>query len=751
MPDLLPRKPRDPAAEAPAAQSPSTPAGETGKGYQFGTFKGVFTPSILTVLGVVMYLRFGWVLGNVGLPLTLLIVTLASAITFLTGLAIASIATNMRVGAGGAYYMISRSLGLEAGAAIGIPLFFAQALGIAFYTAGFAESIVALVPALPFQAVALATLAGLAFLAYRSADLALRSQFVIMALVVASLVSFFFGGPVEPAAAGAAPPARASFWLVFAIFFPAVTGIEAGIAMSGDLKNPARSLPLGTLGAVATGYAIYIAIPVFLSFQVRDAGLLMTDPLIMRQVAFWGDLILLGLWGASLSSAMGSLLGAPRTLQALARDGIVPRFLGKGSGPGDDPRVATVVACLLAGAGLLGGGLDFIAPVLSMFFLTSYGLLNAISGFETLIGSPSWRPTFRVAWGFGAAGALGCLAVMLMINAGATLVAVAVTGMVYFLTGRRRLRAHWGDIRYGVLMLAVQNLLYRLAAKRPDEHSWRPNILVLSGVPSTRWYLVELADAMAHDRGFLTVATVLPEEGITARRLAAVHDTVVDYLRKHRVPALVKVLAAQSPMRGAYRLVQNYGFGPLVPNTILLGETEREGSFSDFANLILMVHRRKHNMVVVRQRPLDPPAHAFRRIDVWWGRERQNAGFMLTLGYLLSTSQQWRGAQMFLNTVVANPAHEAKIRAELNAFIQNGRFDATPVVHLLDQADVFSTIRERSAGSGMVFLGIRPPDEQETPEDYAGYYRSLLASTEDLPPCALVLAAEDIEFHRIFQ
>ena len=137
----------------------------------FGTFKGVYTPSILTILGVIMYLRVGWVLGNVGLTQTLLIVTLACTITFLTALSIAATATNMKIGAGGTYYMISRSLGVEPGAAIGLPLFFSQTLGISFYVAGFAESVNSLFPQLPMKAIGVVTLVALAYLAYLSADL----------------------------------------------------------------------------------------------------------------------------------------------------------------------------------------------------------------------------------------------------------------------------------------------------------------------------------------------------------------------------------------------------------------------------------------------------------------------------------------------------------------------------------------------------------------------------------------------------
>jgi len=163
------------------------------QGYQFGTFKGVFTPSVLTILGVIMYLRFGWVLGNVGLFQTLLIVTVATGITFLTGLSISTLATNMKVGGGGTYYIISRSLGVEMGTAVSLPLYFAKALGISFYIAGFSEAIVAFAPSLSVKVVGVVALCALTALSYISANLAMRVQFLILAIVGGSLVSFFMG------------------------------------------------------------------------------------------------------------------------------------------------------------------------------------------------------------------------------------------------------------------------------------------------------------------------------------------------------------------------------------------------------------------------------------------------------------------------------------------------------------------------------------------------------------------------------
>ena len=271
-----------------------------------GTFSGVFTPSILTILGVIMYLRFGWVVGNVGLMPTLLIVTLSTGITFLTALSIAAIATDQRVRVGGAYYMISRSLGIETGGAVGIPLYLAQALSVALYTVGFAESVVGAFPTLDEKIVGLITTVLVTALTLISVRVAIRSQYFIMAAIVLSLLSLLFGSPIEEPDIGlftGVAEGGESFWTVFAVFFPAVTGIMAGVNLSGDLAEPSKSIPRGTFAAIGTGYFIYMALPLLLVARV-GAETLIEDPLVMRRMAFWGDAILLGIWGATLSSAV---------------------------------------------------------------------------------------------------------------------------------------------------------------------------------------------------------------------------------------------------------------------------------------------------------------------------------------------------------------------------------------------------------------------------------------------------------------
>jgi solute carrier family 12 (sodium/potassium/chloride transporter), member 2 len=729
------------------------------QGYSFGTFKGVFTPSVLTIFGVIMYLRFGWVVGNVGIANTLLIVTLATSITFFTGLSISAMATNMKVGTGGAYFIISRSLGIEAGVAIGIPLFFARSFGVAFYIAGFTEAVMVMLGidaathVMMTKLISAGTLVFLTALAYFSADLALKVQFIIMATIIASLVSFFLGvsdtGILRIPEGTVIPPAL-PFWAVFAIFFPAVTGIEAGLGMSGDLKNPAKSLPRGTLAAVAVGYIVYMALPMFIDAKVKNLDLLRVDYNIMHSIARWGWLITAGVFAASLSSALGSLLGAPRMLQALANDRVIPRFIGKGFGKDKaDPRIATAIAFGVALAAVLLGDLNAIAPILSMFFLLSYGLLNLSAGLEGLIESPSWRPKFKVHYGISLLGSAGCFAVMLMIDAGYTILAMLVTAIVYYLVKRRRLNAHWSDMRYGILTLIIRFAIQRLNRLKADERTWRPNILALSGSPKSRWHLIELAHSLAQHGSALTIASILPVEDWSAEKVQSMESTMRDYLRKREVDALVKIFPAPDMLSGARSLVRAYGYGPLVPNTILLGDTENRESFSEFAELIRLVHATRRNLVMLREGTVASTEDA-EQIHVWWSGDTNNIGLILTLAYQVQRSPVWKQSKLILKTIVNNEDERGEARQRLELFIEDQRLSAEADVLIKNQPSYYDMIRVASAKAGLVFMGMRPPGDDESTEQYGHYYENLMQSTAGMPPVAFVLAAEAIEFRNIF-
>lgn len=733
-----------------SAQSIHSPEGKT-QSAKLGTFGGVYTPSLLTILGVIMYLRFGWVVGNVGLIGTLIIVTLATSITFLTSLSICAIATDQVVRAGGAYYMISRSLGIETGGAVGLPLYFAQAFSVALYTLGFAESITETFPQLNQQVIAVVTTIAVAALALQSAQIAIRAQYFIMAAIALSLLSLLLGSSIEPTSIepfGASPARSESFWVVFAVFFPAVTGIMAGVNLSGDLKDPSRSLPIGTLAAVGTGYLIYMVMPIILAGRA-DAATLIEDPLIMRRMALWGDAILLGVWGATLSSAIGSILGAPRVLQALARDGILPnqlRWMGKGSGSTDEPRLGTWFTLGIALAVVSLGSLNLIAPILTMFFLTTYLVLNLAAGIEGFLQSPSFRPSFKVHWGFSLLGAVGCLAVMFLINAIATIIAAFIVVGIYVWLERRELEATWGDVRRGLWMNLVRTGIYQINSA-PDARNWRPHILVLSGAPTRRWYLIQMATAFTHNRGLVTVASVLPSGSRNPAQQGALEKTIRDYLERQGIQALVRVVTAPEPFEGAERLVELYGLGSLIPNTILLGDTEEPTHRERYCQMITTFHQAQRNIVILRGIPSQPGDYPHKRkIDVWWGGLQENGGLMLILAYLLRSSLDWQNAEIRLKLVVPDSTAAEAAQNNLDNLVRSLRIGATPQVLVSNGRSFTEILRESSSTADLVFLGMATPNEQ-----FSSYYVSLQERTTGLPPVAFVMAAQDVSFVEVLQ
>lgn len=722
----------------------STPSG-------LGTFGGVFTPSILTILGVIMYLRFGWVVGQMGLVKTLLIVTISTAITFITGLSISAIATDQVVRAGGAYYMISRSLGIETGGAVGIPLYFAQAFSVALYTIGFAESVNSAFPELPITitVLALVTTIAVTALALKSADIAIKAQYVIMAAIVLSLLSLGFGSTVPPTEVPASEATSpASFWAVLAVFFPAVTGIMSGVNMSGDLKDPKKSIPTGTLAAVGVGYVIYMSIPILL-INRADTASLISDPLIMRRIAIWGDAILLGVWGATLSSALGSILGAPRVLQALARDNILPkrlRWLGNGHGPTDEPRLGTLFTLGVVLAVVCIGDLDAIAPVLTMFFLTTYMVLNVAAGIEGFLQSPSFRPTFRIPWYVSLLGALGCIAIMFLINPAATVAAAIIVLSIYLWLERREIRTTWGDVRQGIWLSLVRTGLNNIADSA-DPKNWRPHLLVLSGAPTKRWHLIELAKDFTRNRGLITVASILPTGARNLKQQEQMRGTIRDYLEKRGIQAFVKLIEAADTSTGAQQLIDTYGIGPLMPNTVLLGDTETNDheSRERYCQIISKCHQAKRNIIILR----NPPHHMPRfpqRIDVWWGGLQANGGLMLILAYLLRTSMRWRSADIYLNLVVSNKAAAQAAQTNLNKLIETLSIGAQSNIIVAESRPFDAILRSSSATADLILMGLATPDK-----DFTEYYTSLQNKTINLPPTIFVLAAEDLAFSELLQ
>lgn len=728
----------------------------------FGTFIGVFVPSILMLFGVIIFLRLGWIVGQVGLSTTLMIVTSAAFIAFVTTLSMTAIATNIEIGKGGVYYILSRSLGIEIGAAIGLPLYVKQSLSIAFCVIGFAESLHDLIPQWPIVSISIATLIVLTALAYFSLSGALKIQVFIFVSLIASLISLFMGGgefiSPSPETFTPEPATSLGFWTIFAIFFPAMTGVEATVSLSGDLRKPERSLPLGTLSALLVAYAIYMLIPVFLVKNV-SLELLSADPLIMQNIARIPSLIILGIWGATISSALGGLLGAPRMLQALAEDGVVPRIFARTFGKDKQPRIATLTTFCISFCGVYFGSVNVLAPLLAMICLICYGVLNFSAGFETLMANPSWRPRFRIHWSISMLGALLCVLTMLMIDAGAAIMAVALIILFYLIAKRRALSGAWDDMRYGILVFFSRFAIYQLAYSKSVAKSWRPHFLVFS--KNTEGYsnnLLEFTQAISQSKGFLTMASFVPQELDNEKEKQELKRTIAKDLQKQNIQALVHIMHTHKITAGMTQMIKSYGLGPLQPNTLVFGGVADNES-QEFAQVMKEAYLKHFNVVILNENrskdllPLQDRKLAG-DIHIWWDEKNiENSELMLILSYMLQTSPLWKKTRICLKGIVDN---ETLRKQEMEKFKQIGVSKRLPLdVEILvsdeSRACFYPLVEEFSKNAGIVFISMRAPKIGESMEDYTTYLNEITLFSTNLPPTALVLSSKSTPLDNILK
>ncbi len=220
-------------------------------------------------------------------------------------------------------------------------------------------------------------------------------------------------------------------------------------------------------------------------------------------------------------------------------------------------------------------------------------------------------------------------------------------------------------------------------------------------------------------------------------------------MKEKEINALVKVYPADNLMDGISDLIKGYGFGPLEPNTIVLGESEEE-NLAHYARLIQLMHGNKRNVIIVKEGETGREKQRPGRIDVWWGQKGNNAGLILALAHLLSTSPAWPNSRLILKTVISSKEDATETEKGLRTFIEQGRIDAEVEIVPIKASGIFETIESHSRNADFVFIGLRPPDPEETPEAYTEYLKDIMDKTRDIPFMAYVMSSEDIEFKRIF-
>ncbi len=663
------------------------------EGGTLGTFGGVFTPSILTILGLVLFLLVPAVVGAVGLIQALIILGISTSVSVLTSISLAVVATNMKVRGGGEYFLISRTLGIEFGGAVGVVLYLAISVSIAFYAIGFAEAVAAAIGvdgALATRAIAAALVLLLVGVAAVGADLATRLQYVVMALLVVALVSFFIGGIGAFDASVLAENSTGGtgefgFWEAFALFFPAVTGFSQGVAMSGELREPSKSITSGTFMAVGVSTVIYVAVLVVIAGAATAERLVDESTTIMGDISLASWTLLVGVLAATLSSTLASALGGPRVLQRLGEDRVLPRleFFEKGAGPLNNPRRALALSAGIALLTVAAGDLNAIAPIISMFFLASYGLINYATFFEIRAGGTSFRPTFKwFDYRLSLAGLLMCVVAILAINPVTGLLAGLVLVGLYNYLRNRDTPDLWADSSGSHHFTQARRHIQAIGDEPASNRDWRPSILCfVPRDPRRRRHMIEMASWLEGDSGFLTAVRMV--EGAGPRLRSQVDEIELDLA--HEVSELAhghfaRALLVEDLQVGVQTLIQAHGLGTVSPNMALFGVRDLRSSDEEqesYGRMLQGCVRFGTNVAVI-----DVNTDAWRRFEdtppkdrviaLWWSDD-QVGKFVTLLGWLCQRHEDWRQAKIVVYVPPTDHPDEAE---HVRLVLKEGRIDA---------------------------------------------------------------------------
>ncbi|MFY0650977.1 MAG: amino acid permease [Cyclobacteriaceae bacterium] len=697
----------------------------------FGTAP-VFLTAISTILGAVMFLRFGYAVGSVGFAGAVVIILIGHLVTIPTSMAIAELATNQKVEGGGEYYIISRSFGINIGASIGVALYLSQAISVAFYVIAFAEAfdpIIAFIsdnygfhiydkrfisiPALMILAAVMLT---------KGASVGMKALYVVVTTLFIALVCLFLGS-----SGYAHPEGRSlltdhitnpdSFFIVFAIIFPAFTGMTAGVGLSGDLKEPKKSIPWGTVSATLFGMVIYIFIAYKLAISASPQDLV-NDQMVMAQVAIWGPIIPIGLAAATISSALGSIMVAPRTLQALAGDEIFPnrvinKVLNKESEKTREPINSLFVTIGISLFFISLGNIDTVARVISMFFMVTYGALCTISFFQHFAADPSYRPAFRSKWYISLTGAFMCIYLMFKMDAGYALASIVIMVLIYLaITNYKDDKEGMAKIFQGVIFQLIRQIQVFIQKADKDDDNWRPSVICISGNAFERPSAFELMRWISHRYGF----------GTYIHYINGYYSKDTNSLSKEELKRLIKAadisesnvyvdtMVSPSYTTAVAQTLQLPSVSGKEINMILF-EFSRTNSedLQDIMENYPLVKASGYDACILGSSDKGFGLHS--QIHIWiTTTDFKNANLMILLGYVILGHPQWKKAQIKIFTIV--PQEELKEqRSELLDLIKSGRLPISAhninLIEKTEDVSVKEVINDRSKDADLTIVGFR--------------------------------------------
>jgi len=401
------------------------------------------------------------------------------------------------------------------------------------------------------------------------------------------------------------------------------------------------------------------------------------------------------------------MMGAPRILQAFARDNIFKclRWFGRGSGPSAEPRRAILLTFLIAQIGVFAGDLDTIAPVITMFFLMTYATVNLACFYEGRSSNPSFRPTFRFNhWSVALLGALGCAGTMFLINALWASVSLVLAGVFYFFITRSEIQVKWGDLGGGLAFQVARNALFRMERKRYHPKNWRPSILVLSGSAASRLHLTEYACWFTVDSGIVSLAHIIigDLEQLNKRRQEA-ENILRKFILKEKLHAFPVVIVDKDLHAAVKALVQCHGIGGMRPNTVMLGWSEDPEKADVFWKTIATVKEIKRSLIIVHTDQENRKTHIPKGfINVWWDSV-QNVELMLLLSFMLKKNREWRDHPIRIIRPVPSKAHIENIKKEISEILAKSRIEAD--IAVVPTEDPLEAVRTHMHPSAILFSG----------------------------------------------
>ncbi len=695
----------------------------------FGTAP-VFFAAISTILGAILFLRFGYATGMLGFWGVILIILIGHMVTIPTALAISEIATNEKVKGGGEYFIISRSFGLNIGATIGIALYLSQAISVAFYVIAFTEAfspIFELIKqsygiVLPKQIISIPTLILLALvIVKKGAGMGIKLLYIVVGVLFLSLLLFFLGEPTGAAGNVSLISSfknTAQFFVVFAIIFPAFTGMTAGVGLSGDLKDPKKSIPIGTLAGTIGGMIVYFFVTYKLAVSASPEELI-SNQLIMSKIAVWGSVIIpLGLAASTISSAIGSVLVAPRTLQALSKDEAFPskninKFLATGKGELNEPLNATIVTSIIALGFVLIGSINEVASIITMFFMVTYGSISLISFLHHFGSDPSYRPTFRSRWYVSLFGFLLAVWLMFKISFFYAFLALVVISVIYLVI------VHYHKDRKG-LEAIFQGAIYQFSRKvqvflqqsKKKDQGWRPSAICVSRDSFKRDKAINLLAWISYSYGFGTYIHLLDGYYSKQTREEAneIHKKLLGKTKNIKGNIIVDTIISPSFTSAIAQAIQLPSSSGMENNMVIF---EFDKLIPDNLNQILenvsLVQAGNFDVCILgsssRNTQFSNGIHVW--ITNWDG---DNANLMILLSYIILVHPDWRDGFIQIFSLCQEGKYSEEL-LKLKELVETGRLPISPKnIEVIEQKEGITfkqLVNERSSEAGLTLIGFK--------------------------------------------